>query len=240
MNSAFGPSSTPAAALKELHARGVLKSLPAEFATAVESRTNDLIRLITGARAALTAGGAGALAAAAQKIVEGRHLTGHEWRKYLAASGAAARAGAQLGEAFRKDAGPLVTEIARLLAPRPAAAVVRREKGYSLACAACEEAALTFRPCKSGFCAPNISNVNQTICWEGEEGKRLGEILATGNSRALLDYFAAPGGARCPAYCPSCDRIYCRAHYAVAEEWSGSWYSAGYATCVLGHEREYE
>lgn len=120
------------------------------------------------------------------------------------------------------------------------APIVRREEGYMLACAACDESAVTFRPTKSGFCARNISNVNQTIGWEGEPGKRLGELLEEGNTRALLDYFAAPDGARCPAYCPSCDRVYCSAHYAVSEEWSGSWYSAGYVTCVLGHEREYE
>ncbi len=228
------------AALKGLLSPGEFKSLPAEFAAAVEGRVNDLIRLVAEAHAALAAGGAGALDTAARKIVEGRRLTGREWRKYLAGSGTAAREGTRMFEAFQKDAKPLVSEIGRLLGARSIAPIVRREEGYMLACAACEESAVSFRPHGSGFCARNISNVNQTICWDGESGKQLGDLLAAGSTRALLDYFAAPDGARCPAYCPSCDQVYCSAHYAVSEEWSGSWYSAGYATWVLGHEREYE
>jgi hypothetical protein len=233
-------SPSSAAALKALLSQGDFKSLPGEFAAALERRINELMGLIVDAHAALSAGGEDALNTAARKIVDGRHLLGLEWRKYLASSAAAARAGAQVLEAFRKDAAPLVSEVARLLAARPPAEIVPQEEGFVLGCAACKESAITFRPSKTGFCARNISNVNQTICWEGETGKRLGELLTAGGTRALLGYFAAREGAGCPAYCPSCDRVYCRGHYAVSEEWSGSWYSAGYVTCVLGHEREYE
>jgi hypothetical protein len=231
---------SPSAALKGLLSQGAFKTLPAEYAASMGKHVNQLIGLINDADAALRAGGNAALDLAARKVVEGRRLTGHDWRKYLAGSGAAARAGAEAFKAFQKDAEPLVSEIARLLAALPVPAIERCEGGFVLGCAACSGSAVTFRPRGSGFCARNISNVNQTISWDGETARRLGELLEAGDTRALLDYFAAPVGPVCPAYCPSCGRAFCPAHYAVAEEWSDSWYSAGYVTCVLGHQREYE
>ncbi len=230
----------PALSLNELLLENTVKSPTSEILINIKTRINDLAALVTDAHTALARDGASGLNAAARKIVEGRRLTGPEWRKYLAASGAAAQVGAQVNAALLKDVAPLVSEILRLLAAKPVDPIVRREEGYVLACAACVESAVTFRPSNSGFCARNISNVNKTICWDGDAGKRLGEILAAGDTHALLDYFASPNGAHCPAFCPSCHRVYCAGHYALAEEWSGSWYSAGYVTCVLGHEREYE
>jgi hypothetical protein len=115
-----------------------------------------------------------------------------------------------------------------------------RNESYDLPCAACGEIAVTFQLCEDGVQANSISNVNGTTRWNGETGQRLAELLAAGSARAVLDFFAAQGPFSCPSYCPECDGVYCRKHYSVEEEWSGTWYTAGHATCPRGHKREFE
>jgi len=234
------PSVRPAASIKKLQKRALGASLPPEFARGIQQRLDELIVELTQAHEFLIAGGAGALGAAAKKIVRSRHLMGLEWRKYLAVSGSAAQVGVQISEALAKDARPLVNVIARLLAAQPAPAMVKRDGNYALICAACGESAVTFRAQNGNIYANSISKVNSITSWEGETGRRLADLLAEGNARTVLNYLASPHCRDCPAYCPECDRIYCREHYAVEEDWSDSWYTAGYATCPLGHRREFE
>jgi hypothetical protein len=215
-------------------------SLSAELAKAVQERINDLIMALTEAQSVLSAGAAGALNVAAKKIVYCRWITGHGWRRYLANFGAVANVGKQIDEALAKDVGPLVQEIARLLTVQPPPALVRRDEGYALLCAACGESAVTFQLKEGAVSANSISNVYRTTYWKGETAQRLAELLAQGSARAVLAYLASPDRAGCPAYCPECDRVYCQEHYSVEETWSGSWHEASYATCPLGHEREFE
>ena len=115
-----------------------------------------------------------------------------------------------------------------------------RNGRYELSCAACGEIAVTFQLCEDHVQANSISKVNATTRWNGETGRRLAELLAAGSARAVLDFFAAQGPFSCPSYCLECDCVYCRKHYSVEEEWSGTWYTAGYATCPQGHKREFE
>lgn len=39
------------------------------------------------------------------------------------------------------------------------------------------------------------------------------------------------------AYCPECDKIYCRHHYITEEEWDEGFYDCTFGTCPLGHRR---
>jgi len=39
------------------------------------------------------------------------------------------------------------------------------------------------------------------------------------------------------AYCPRCDKIYCKRHYNVTEEWDEGFYDCSYGTCPEGHRR---
>jgi hypothetical protein len=232
----------PTASLKKLQKKVAARSssLPAELAKALPERINDLIMALTEAHGVLSAGTADKLNVAAKKIVYCRWITGHEWWRYLANFGPGADAGKEINEAFAKDARPLVNEIARLLALQPAPNLVRKDEDYVLPCAACGESAVTYRLRKDGVQANSISSVFPTTYWKGEEAQRLVELLAEGGARAVLDYLASPGRGSCDAFCPQCDRIYCREHYAVDEIWSGSWHEASYATCPLGHEREFK
>ena len=39
------------------------------------------------------------------------------------------------------------------------------------------------------------------------------------------------------AYCPRCDKAYCRFHYDLSEEWDQGFYDCTYGTCPEGHRR---
>jgi hypothetical protein len=39
------------------------------------------------------------------------------------------------------------------------------------------------------------------------------------------------------AYCPECDKVYCRNHYVTEEEWDDGFYDCTYGTCQNGHRR---
>lgn len=39
------------------------------------------------------------------------------------------------------------------------------------------------------------------------------------------------------AYCPDCDRIYCKTHYNVRVEMDGAFYDCSYGECPEGHKR---
>ena len=64
------------------------------------------------------------------------------------------------------------------------------------------------------------------------------KLLEDGNATGVVDYLRVtqPGG--CDAHCGQCNLVFCKDHYAVEAQWSGSWHEATYATCPLGHERE--
>jgi hypothetical protein len=236
------PSTRPTPSLIKLQKQVAASpsSFTAELAKAVQGRINDLITALTEAQSALSVGGPDALKLAAKKIVYCRWVTGHGWRRYLANFGAGANIGKQIGEALAKDMEPIAKEVAHLLTAQPAPALVRRDEGFALLCAACGESAATFQLNEGGVLANSISNVNRIAYLKGETAQRLTELLAQGSARAVLDHLSSPGCGGCPAYCPECARVYCQEHYAVEETWSGSWHEASYATCPLGHEREFE
>jgi hypothetical protein len=158
----------------------------------------------------------------------------------MAGSGFAREVSWAVCEALKKDLQPLVNEMARLVALEPPPALVERKGGYAFTCAACGENAVTFELETDGVKGDSISEVNHIEFWSGERGQRLAALLEAGDARAVIDYLTSPEGGRLAAYCSECGRVYCREHYTVSAEWSGTWYTAGYATCPLGHEREFE
>ncbi len=56
---------------------------------------------------------------------------------------------------------------------------------------------------------------------------------------ALLEYLSrTPAAADIDAFCPDCARTFCRDHYAIEAERSGSWHTGTTVTCPAGHSRE--
>ncbi|MGO9604116.1 MAG: hypothetical protein ACLQAT_12080 [Candidatus Binataceae bacterium] len=60
------------------------------------------------------------------------------------------------------------------------------------------------------------------------------DAIAAVHQRVQADVMMEEG---LDVYCPSCDRIYCRAHYAVTEEWDAGFYDCARGTCPFGHTR---
>lgn len=62
------------------------------------------------------------------------------------------------------------------------------------------------------------------------------ERLGRGDVRAVHEQLSEG----IDAYCPSCDKLYCRLHYAVEVRYDDDfegWYDASYGTCPAGHRR---
>ena len=51
-------------------------------------------------------------------------------------------------------------------------------------------------------------------------------LIETGECREGVD-----------AYCPDCDRVYCRLHYDCVDEYDEGFYDCTYGTCPAGHRR---
>jgi hypothetical protein len=228
----------PAAKLKELEGR--IAGLGETAApAAIRGRIGDLIGAVTEARAALLSDATDGLDRAARALVNCYWLTGHGWRRYLAEEGDAAGLGSRIGEALAADLRPIADEVRRRLAGMPVGRVARTDDGYEVGCSICGERAVTFRSGDGSMEVISLSPVNLTTRREAIGSEWLGESAAN-KVAAVFEQMAAAGGNGCAVYCPACKRIYCRAHYAVEAVWSGSWHEASYATCPLGHEREFE
>ncbi|MGA1983504.1 MAG: hypothetical protein ABSG84_13690 [Acidobacteriaceae bacterium] len=227
----------PAAKLKELEGRIAGLGESAETLAAIRGRIGDLVVAVTEARAALLSDAADKLDRAARGLVNCYWMTGHGWRRYLAGPGGAAGLGRQIGEALAADLRPIVDEVRRRLEGMAAGRVSRNEDGYEVGCSICGEGVLRFSSGDGSMQAISLSPVNTTMRREAVGSERLRE-LAEGDVAAVFEHLAAEGG--CAVYCNACGRVYCRAHYAVEAVWSGSWHEASYATCPLGHEREFE
>ncbi|MBZ5521260.1 MAG: hypothetical protein LAP21_03280 [Acidobacteriia bacterium] len=61
--------------------------------------------------------------------------------------------------------------------------------------------------------------------------------LAAGDLAALHAYMEDKFDGGLDAYCPACDRIYCRTHYNVCEEFDEGMYDCSRGVCPQGHKR---
>lgn len=231
----------PAPALTELRgkfAKGP-KPLSAEASKAVAERVNDLIEALTAARAALAEDGPAALDQAASKLVYCHWASGSAWRRYLIELNEFEVA-EKISAALADDVRPIAGEVARRLAVHSALAFTRRNGGGALACAVCGRDAVTFSAIELGMRCSTLSPINAGPECRGELALRLAALLDAGDARAVVELLTGPDGPGCDAYCPECDRVYCKDHYAVETIWSGSWHEATNATCPISHPREFE
>ncbi len=60
------------------------------------------------------------------------------------------------------------------------------------------------------------------------------DAIAAVHERVKADVMMEEG---LDVYYPPCDRIYCRAHYGVTEEWHAGFYDCARGTCPFGHTR---
>lgn len=135
--------------------------------------------------------------------------------------------------------------------PRPAATqsavsperVIRvSDEEYRLPCSVCGQSAVRFYragPEEKILRGLICSGITRSFGLKPENEKRIFEWLAACDAGSVHKYLErdldVDGGL--DAYCPECDRIYCRSHYNVQEEWDEGFYDCSYGVCPQGHRR---
>jgi hypothetical protein len=128
--------------------------------------------------------------------------------------------------------------------PRATVPIIEKvgEDRYALHCSACGQVAATF-----GIEIPKLSNTGEeVIMFEGitksthfdmSNQRAIFENLELGNLRALHSFLSEVMDGGLDAYCPTCDKVYCKEHYDTEEEWDEGFYDCTYGTCPEGHRR---
>ena len=116
------------------------------------------------------------------------------------------------------------------------------EDNFALRCACCGKVAAVFR-----VEVPRLSTTGEeAILFEGitksthldmSNEKAVFEKLEDGDIRGLSEFFEKMMQGGLDAYCPTCDKVYCREHYDAEEEWDEGFYDCTYGTCPAGHRR---
>jgi hypothetical protein len=204
---------------------------------------------------------------AARDLLRGQDATREVRALIDRAAGAEGRIASELaalgaaGERLRRELaaalGACRSKILRRLPPAPPRQEVNHPRvtaiatdGCAFPCAACGEPAVLVRRYvdpeqrpgdepRTGVLFRGITRRN-LLAYRDEA--RMAEILGwakTGDFARLHAYMLeaedVEGGL--DAYCPACDRIYCRTDYQVREEWDQGFYDCSYGVCPEGHRR---
>ncbi len=214
-----------------------------ETARAVVARIDDFLQALDAADQALARLPKPAVADAAAKLALARYLSGRGWRRYVADNAEVAAAAAEIRTALDGAMQELAGPLARFLSARAPDRVRTAGAGsFALPCAACDADAVTLMLERVSPKAQEqlvVSSLSPVTVFRSLAGPRMTDLLAVlqgGDVDAVVRHLrdTQPGG--CDAYCEPCARLYCKAHYAIEAQWSGSWHEATYATCALGHE----
>ncbi|HEY6970738.1 MAG TPA: hypothetical protein VJA94_16125 [Candidatus Angelobacter sp.] len=162
--------------------------------------------------------------------------------------------------ALRQDGEELETELRQTFAtchrmiasripdiPTPATApsrVIRNSaEDYILPCSVCGKKAVAVHPAgseekilKGIICA----GITRAIGIDVQHRDKIFVWLENGDLAAFHHFMEidedVDGGV--DAYCPNCDKIYCRTHYNVIEQFDDGFYDCAYGTCPQGHRRK--
>ncbi len=237
----------PGTALQDVRARVEAGefALDADMQLAVIGRVDDLIAAVGAANRALSKVPQPDIGAAAAKMAHVFYISGHGWRRYLAESPQATAAGGAIHEAMTAGVASLVDQLDRSIAARPTLPVTRRSDTlFGIPCAACDGDAVTLTRTSTSPAEPEqlvVSSLSPVTVFRPVAGPRMHDVLvllAAGDAAAVVKHLRETQPAGCDAYCHACNRVYCREHYAIEAQWSGSWHEATFVTCPLGHEHE--
>ena len=83
------------------------------------------------------------------------------------------------------------------------------------------------------------SGITKSTTLDGDDAPRIVSWCASHQISRIHAYVKRyPAMARgLDAYCPACDSVYCRAHYAITEERMGGSYVRSHGQCPRGHRR---
>jgi hypothetical protein len=219
--------------------------LDADARKAFVARVDDLIDAIDQADRALSKLPHPSVADAAAKMAHLFYASGRGWQRYVAESTLSSGLADELRAAVRSSADPILGYLGRMLGQREIAHVTQRGDGaYGLPCAACGADAVTLsltRPSPGVAQQLVVSSLSPVTVFRPMTGPRMSDViklLDAGDVETVVRHLreTQPGG--CDAWCDQCGRLYCKTHFAIEAQWTGSWHEATYATCPLGHEHE--
>ncbi|MBD3404969.1 MAG: hypothetical protein GF411_02400 [Candidatus Lokiarchaeota archaeon] len=113
---------------------------------------------------------------------------------------------------------------------------------FHLLCAVCGELAVSFTLgpiADDGSGKINYKGITKSTTLDFQLNSSIFDLLDEGNIREVHNHlekntFIEDG---IDAYCPKCDKIYCKNHYLTRVVYDQGFYDCTYGTCPIGHER---
>jgi hypothetical protein len=215
-----------------------------DFTPAILARLDDLIDAVDAADRALARLPHPSMSDAAAKMAHLFYVSGRGWRRYMAEGPHASRT-EDVRRAVAASAQPVLEILEKMLREREPQRVSQRGGGgYGLPCAACGSDAVSLTLTRVGTGTPEqlvVSSLSPVTVFRPMTGPRMTDLvklLDVGAVEPVVRHLRETQAGGCDAWCVDCGRLYCKSHYAVEAQWSGSWHEATYATCPLGHEHE--
>ncbi|OLS15760.1 MAG: hypothetical protein RBG13Loki_0597 [Promethearchaeota archaeon CR_4] len=129
----------------------------------------------------------------------------------------------------------------REFTPPPTPVIKVNDMEYHLPCAVCSKVSIVIRigvPTYDKEEKLVYEGITHSTGYDLQKAPDIFALLAVGDLKGLhqmfKDLFVYEG---LDAYCPECDKIYCRNHYNAAEEYDDGFYDCTYGTCPQGHRR---
>jgi hypothetical protein len=129
-------------------------------------------------------------------------------------------------------------------ADAPAKVVERiSDTEYALHCTECGKVAARF---KVGPTWPSSKTGEMALLYEGTtkstqfalaDADAIFESLRSEKVAAVHSFMEEKVEGGLDAYCPTCDKVYCKEDYSVEEQWDAGFYDCSYGTCPEGHRR---
>jgi hypothetical protein len=123
----------------------------------------------------------------------------------------------------------------------PQRVIQRSAESYELPCSVCGQIAVEVHPAGSEekilrgiICA----GITRAVGLDPARNEDFFRWLAAGDLASFHAYLEDHVDGGLDAYCPTCDRIYCRRHYNVQEEFDEGFYDCSRGICPQGHARK--
>jgi hypothetical protein len=220
-------------------------AVDADTQRAILARVDDMIEALESADRALSRLPQPAVSDAAAKLAYLFYVSGRGWKRYLSDGLKEAAPISELMVATRASAEPILATLTQAFIAHDRLPVTKKSAtSYALPCAACGADAVTMTLTKITTTSAEqmvVSSLSPVTVFRPMTGPRMADLIAQLNAGVVewvIKHLRETQAGGCDAWCEQCDRLYCKAHYAVEAQWSGSWHEATYATCPLGHEHE--
>lgn len=118
---------------------------------------------------------------------------------------------------------------------------------YRLPCSVCGQEAASFFIGRRIWDKLSLDDEDKLVCrgilteraTAAAAGARVFQLLSSGDLARLDDELNPPEfPCGLDVYCPPCDRVYCRNHYAIEDVYDDGFYDFSWGTCPQGHRRE--